>query len=261
MNSGLACAQLTLRVPDRTLCSGLSFTVQPGEVWAVLGPNGSGKSTLLHALAGVTRPAKGEVALGGALLADLDDGARARGVGLLLQNEDSEFWGTVLDYVLLGRYAHAPRGLAWRRWQHDDDTAAHAALERVGLTAYAMRRFMTLSGGERQRVRIAQLLTQAPAYFLLDEPLLHLDLKHQVQTLKLFSELARDRAHGVVMVLHDALWPARCCTHALLMHGDGRASVGCARDMLTRDRLEALYDCTLAAAGAEDAVRGFFPAL
>jgi iron complex transport system ATP-binding protein len=132
----------------------------------------------------------------------------------------------------------------------------------VEMADFAVRRYATLSGGERQRVRLAQLLAQAPRYFLLDEPLQHLDLRYQMQLLDWVTVRVRDEAApcGVVLVLHDALWPARVCTHALLLDGRGGARAGSAPDVLTQNNLEALFGCALQSAG--DASRaGFIPAL
>ena len=255
----LACQSVALQVAGRSLCRDLAFTVQPGEVWGVLGPNGSGKTTLLNALSGLTPPASGSVQVDDQPLAGMSDIARARTIGLLPQHEESEYWGTVLDYVLLGRFPHAP---AWLGWQHDDEAVAHTALTRVGLADFAARRYATLSGGERQRVRIAQLLAQAPRYLLLDEPLQHLDLRYQIQMLDLLEALARDKAQarGVVIVLHDVLWPARVCTHALLLDGAGGAQAGTAREVLTQANLEALFGCALQPAGDKSRA-GFVPAI
>lgn len=255
----LACQSVKLEVAGRILCRDLTFAVQPGEVWGVLGPNGSGKTTLLHTLSGLVSPLGGSVQMDDQPLAALSDIARARTIGLLPQHEESEFWGSVLDYVLMGRFPHAP---AWLGWRHDDETVAQAALNRVGLTDFAARRYATLSGGERQRVRIAQLLAQAPRYLLLDEPLQHLDLRYQIQMLDLLSALARDQqqARGVVIVLHDVLWPARVCTHALLLDGAGGVRAGPACEVLTQVNLEALFGCALLPAGDKSRA-GFVPAI
>jgi iron complex transport system ATP-binding protein len=255
----LSCNSVALEVAGRTLCRELTFAVQPGEVWGVLGPNGSGKTTLLSVLSGLMPPAGGAVQVDDRLLTTLSATARARAIGLLPQHEESEFWGTVLDYVLLGRFPHAP---SWLGWQHDDETVAQAALSQVGLADFAARRYATLSGGERQRVRIAQLLAQGPRYLLLDEPLQHLDLRYQIQVLDLLAALARDpqQARGVVLVLHDVLWPARVCTHALLLDGTGGVRSGPAREVLTQVNLEALFGCALQPAGDKSRA-GFVPAI
>ncbi len=239
----LSCENLTLAVPGRVLCRGISFALGAGQLWAVLGKNGSGKTTLVHALAGLRRNAAHAVNLNGTALSSFTERQRAREIGVLLQQEDMDFWGSVLEYVLLGRFPH-PR--SWFGWRREDEASALAALEAVELAQLGGRGYLTLSGGERQRARIAQVLAQAPRIFLLDEPLQHLDLKHQARTLALFRRLAHEEACAVGMVLHDALWPARFCTHALLIYDDGRALAGPGREVLTRDNLERLYGCGLA---------------
>lgn len=240
-----------------TLFRGVSFALSAGEIAAVRGPNGSGKTTLLNALAGLSSPAGGSVTLDQQPLAAIDDKSRARAVGVLPQHEESEFHGTALDYVLLGRYPHAP---AWLAWQREDEALALDALQQMGLAEFAARRYATLSGGERQRVRVAQLLAQAPRYLLLDEPLQHLDLRFQIQLLGHMAALAREQRCGVMMVLHDVLWPARVCTHALLLDGAGGAVAGTAAEVLTQHRLETLFGCTLLAAGDKPG-SGFVPAI
>lgn len=260
--TALACDGVTLAVAERTLCRDLTFTVKPGEVWGVLGPNGCGKTTLLNTLAGLAPPAGGSVTVDNEPLAAMRDTARANAIGVLLQHEESEFWGTALEYVTMGRF---PRASALMGWSADDETFVHAVMQRMGLADFAARRYATLSGGERQRVRMAQLLVQATRYLLLDEPLQHLDLRHQIQMLDLLAALARDEKHGrgVVVVLHDVLWPTRICTHALLLDGTGGAIAGVAREVLTQPNLEALFGCALQPAGDQAAAGtgGFLPAL
>lgn len=255
----LACQSVMLKAGagGRTLCRDLTFNVEPGQVWGVLGPNGAGKSTLLHVLAGLAAPASGSVRLENQTLAAMCERERARVIGLLSQHEEHEFWGSVLEYVLLARFAHAP---AWLAWQRDDETIAHDALREVGLADLAGRRYATLSGGERQRARFAQLIAQAPGYLLLDEPLQHLDLRYQIQLFETLKRWARDRHKAVVLVLHDVLWPARVCTHALLLDGAGGALSGAAHEMLTQTRLESLFGCALQPA-AGTATAGFVPAI
>ena len=237
----LECSGLTLAAHGRTLCRDLGLRVGRGEFWAVLGPNGSGKTTLMHALAGVRKPEAGAVAWAGRPLGRLTPRERARHLALLPQHDESEFWGTVRDYVLLGRYPRAARRLAW---EADDLRCAEAALVPMGIADLAGRDYGMLSGGERQRVRIAQLLAQEADCLLLDEPLQHLDLNHQGRTVALLRGLA-DSGRSVVIVLHDALWAARSCTHALLIGQDGRATSGTAQEVLTRTALERLYGCGL----------------
>ncbi len=229
----LSAENLILSVPGKVLYSGLSLSVHPGECWAILGCNGSGKTTLLHALSGLAPPLGGNVALDEKNFAGYPRRELARAIGVLLQDEAQGFWGTVLEYALLGRYPHGD----------EDGGAALAALRRSGMEAFAPRRLATLSGGERQRVRIAQLLAQAPRLYCLDEPLQHLDLRHQAGMMALFRELAQEDGSAVVMVLHEPWWAVRYCSHALLLFGDGQTLGGAVQTVLNGENLEKLYGC------------------
>jgi iron complex transport system ATP-binding protein len=229
---------LRLAYPGQLLVDGLSIEFQPGQVWAVLGRNGSGKSTLLHALAALRQPEAGSVLLRDATVGALPRRALARRIGVLLQEESREFWGSVRDYVLLGRYPHARSPFGWSA---DDERIAESEIEALHLGALRNRAFASLSGGERQRARAAALFAQRPDVYLLDEPLQHLDLPHQVAVLERLSNEALNRGAIVVMVLHDLLFAARYCSRFLLLFGDGRSSIGPADEALTADHLGELY--------------------
>lgn len=230
--------RLTLSVPGKVLCRELDLEIRPGECWGVLGRNGSGKTTLLHALGGLRAPQGGSVTWQGRPLAAYARRDLARHLGVLPQDEGHEFWGTVLDYVLLGRYPQSA-GIG------EDRAAAQAALQQVRLAGLAGRRFATLSGGERQRVRIAMLLAQNPRLYCLDEPLQHLDLGHQAEALQLLRGLAQNEGRAVLMVLHETLWAGRYCDHILMLYDEGRIKAGPAAELLTQPNLEELYQCGL----------------
>lgn len=237
----LAARGLALTVPGRTLVKALDLSLAPGHCWALLGRNGAGKSSLLLALAGLSRPASGAVLLDDKPLDAHPRREVARRVGILLQHDAEDFWGSVLDFILLGRLPHGtgllgadPEGVA----------QARAAIDAVDLLDHADQPYRTLSGGERQRARIAQLLVQSPDYLLLDEPLSHLDLQHQLELMQLLAGLAR-AGRTVVMALHEPLWAARFCDTALLMYDSGAFRHGAVHDVLNQDNLESLYRCRL----------------
>ena len=234
----LSAQALTLGFPGRVLCRDLSLAVLPGECWAVLGNNGSGKTTLMHALAGVRGPLAGSVRVDGTPLAAVGAAKRARLIGLLLQEETQEFWGSVVEYVALGRYPHRRSLLGYDR---DAERLARSQLERMDLARLADQALSTLSGGERQRARLALVLTQDPAFFLLDEPLQHLDLRHQTSVLDWFAELARASGRAVLMALHDPALARRYCDHAVLLYETETPLVGPAEQVLTSDNLGRLY--------------------
>ena len=240
----LRTAGVDIAAGGKTLCSGLDFSVGAGELWAVLGCNGSGKTTLLHALAGLMQPAAGSVEYEARSLAAYARRELARGIGVLLQREEQEYWGTLADYVMLGRYPHAQSPFGG----DIASTAAVAhALAAFDLESHAAQSYATLSGGERQRARLAQLWAQDARLLLLDEPLQHLDLRHQLQAMRLIRAVTAGGGAAVV-VLHDLTFAAHC-DRVLMLYGDGRHAQGAAAGMLTPSRLEALYGCRLALCG------------
>lgn len=234
----LATRELRLRAGPRTLVEGLSLNIHRGQLWCVLGANGSGKTSLLHCLAGL-RPAQGgEVRLQDRLLADwpLLEAARVR--GLLPQALHDAFSASALDVVLMGRHPHLER---WA-WESAADRAlALQALHCVDLDGFAQRDVLTLSGGERQRVGIAALLAQDPTVLLFDEPLAHLDLRHQIGVLEHLALLARRDGKAVVLALHDLNLAHRFATHALLLGGPGAPRLGPVAEVMTEPALSLAF--------------------
>lgn len=256
MSELIEARDLCVSIGCHSACRELSFSLGAGERLAILGRNGAGKSTLLSVLAGLRDADTGEVLLGGEGYATLGPRQAARRRGWLPQRHTDAFSSTVLETALTGRHPHLGR---WD-WESKRDTEiARAALAAVGLAELEARDVQTLSGGERQRLAIATLLTQAPPLYLLDEPLAHLDLNHQIAVLDLFAGAAADCGAGVIMVLHEPGLADRYCERALLVYGDGRCELGCCRELLTADRLGELYGHPLQEVEA-DGRRWFIPA-
>ncbi|MCK6406158.1 MAG: ABC transporter ATP-binding protein [Rhodocyclaceae bacterium] len=256
MSELIEARDLCVSIGCHSVCRELSFSLGAGERLAILGRNGAGKSTLLSVLAGLRDADTGEVLLGGEGYATLGPRQAARRRGWLPQRHTDAFSSTVLETALTGRHPHLGR---WD-WESKRDTEiARVALAAVGLADLEERDVQTLSGGERQRLAIATLLTQAAPLYLLDEPLAHLDLNHQIAVLDLFAGAAADCGAGVIMVLHEPGLADRYCERALLVYGDGRCELGRCREMLTADRLGELYGHPLQEVEA-DGRRWFIPA-
>jgi iron complex transport system ATP-binding protein len=232
----LAARAVSVRAGTRELVQGLNVEFSPGEVVAILGRNGSGKTLTLHTLAGLRAPAGGDVLLDGVALTELKRRAVALRLGLLPQDLEDAFV-TTMETVLIGRHPH----LALWQWESaEDERLARTALAAVDMGNFAARRTDTLSGGEQRRVAVAALLAQQPAIYLLDEPTNHLDPHHQLVVLGLFRELART-GRTVITTLHDPTLAARFADRALLLHGDGRWTLGPVGEALTAASLSDLY--------------------
>ena len=232
---------LAVSIAGKSICRDLDLSIRRGECWAMLGRNGAGKTTLLHTLAGLRAPAAGSIEVAGRPLAQWSGRELALMRGLLPQDDYDAFPASVLETALIGRHPHLNR---WQ-WETPQDYAiARAALAAVDIAEAEARDVRTLSGGERRRVALAALIAQQPDLFLLDEPASHLDLAHQLALLDRLIATAREQGRALVMVLHDVNLAARYCDHALLLDR-GSAVAGSASELLTSERLTALYGVAL----------------
>ncbi len=219
----------------RWLVRDLSLDVDAGARIAVLGRSGAGKTTLLRALAGLTAPQRGTIALDGKALREWEPRLRARRIAWLPQR--AEPWSDAIaqDIVALGRTPHL--GALAVRSDADRD-ATRSAMERVGVLALAERSWSTLSGGERQRVMIARMLASGARVLLLDEPTSALDVGHAMRVMQCCDALAREGA-AIVFATHE-LELARRFADRVVCIGD-ETSVGSAEEMLVPERMAALF--------------------
>jgi ABC-type cobalamin/Fe3+-siderophores transport systems, ATPase components len=203
----IAAEDLVVRLDGRIVLDRVSLAVAPGELVALVGPNGAGKSTLLRALAGLIRPAAGQVTLDGTRLDALAPRARARRVAWLEQGARAAWGLTVREVATLGRLPHGDSAAA----------PVAVALAAVGLDRMAERRIDRLSGGEARRAMIARVLATAPDVMLLDEPCADLDPAQGFAVMRLLrAEAAEGRA--VVVILHDLALAARYADRMALLH-------------------------------------------
>ncbi len=239
MNAPLLETQdLLLRVGTRMLVRGMDFRLNAGEVWCLLGPNGSGKSTFLHTAVGLRQPQGGALRLAGRALADWTVAGAARQRAFLPQNFHDAFSASVLESVMLGRHPYLSR---WQWEGNDERELALAALRALDLAGFEQRDVLTLSGGERQRVALAALIAQDAPLLLLDEPVSHLDLHHQVLVLEHLVELARERAKGVLFTVHDLDLAARFATHALLLMPQATVLQGPVAEVMSEAALQGAF--------------------
>ncbi len=185
---------------SRPALRGTDLAIERGERVAVIGPNGAGKSSLLRVLSGTLRPSAGDVDLLGDSVAGLDRMSIARRLAVVPQVSNLPFAARVEEVVGLGRLPHED---PFRGHRAADRAAVSAAIDRVGLRHLAGRDARELSLGERQLVLLAMAIAQSAPILALDEPTVHLDLRHQVETMELLTDLNEHDGTTIVAVLHD----------------------------------------------------------
>jgi iron complex transport system ATP-binding protein len=216
---------------SRPFIRDLHFSVGEGDFIGLLGANGSGKSTILKLGSGILRPASGRVLLWGKDLADVKSRDRAKLISYLPQTLDISVPFTIRELVGMGLYPYdIPPAMS-----------VDEALDTVGLRDKAEARLVDLSGGERRRTFIAMTLLQGAGLLLLDEPLANLDIRYQIELVKLLRNLREQRNISVVMALHDINVALQFENVVLIKDG---AVIGTGRpgDVLTKTMLKQAFD-------------------
>lgn len=188
-----------LSVEHHLVLDGISLTLSPGQVMALVGPSGSGKTSILRVVAGLAIPQSGVVRLRGVEVSG--DGSclvppERRGIGMVFQ--DLALWPHMsVQQNLL--FALRSRGIR----EHVAVERSDAMLGRVGLRGAGHRAPATLSGGEQQRVALARALVTEPDLLLFDEALVGLDVVLKREMLTLLADLLQERRVAALYVTHE----------------------------------------------------------
>lgn len=228
---------LAIGFASRSLASDISFTLNEGEVIAILGPNGSGKTTLFRTILGLLPALNGAVLLGDQMISVLAPGAIARAVAYVPQVSASLANFSVIEVVLMARAPH----LAWYASPGARDRAiAENALAELNIRDFAEREFTELSGGEQQLVMIARALASEAKILLMDEPTASLDFGNQFL---LLDEIAKLKARGVAVIFttHHPDHALRIADRTLTIARDGKVQIGATSAVLNAASLSALY--------------------
>jgi len=223
---------------DLPALAGVSLEVEAGERLALVGPNGAGKSTLLRCITGLLRPTRGWVTLDGTPVDELSRASIAARVAVMPQQVTLPFAMPVEEVVALGRIPHEDPLLGLRR---DDRGAVLRAMGSVGVERFARRDARQLSLGERQLVLLATALAQETPILLLDEPTVHLDLRHQVATMELVGRLSESKGTTVLAVLHDLHLAAHFFPRIVVLDGGRIVADGPPREVLTNDLVRGVF--------------------
>lgn len=245
MTALLSIESVCVRLGGRRVLTGASLKIQTGEFIGLVGPNGAGKSTLLKAAAGLLPLESGAVKIGGTPLSDLPLREKARQLAYLPQARPV-FWSVpARTVVALGRFAFGDPLLE----SETDKAAVERALAACGGAHLADRLASELSGGELARIHLARALAGETPVLLADEPVAALDLKHQLDVMRLLAGKAREGG-GVIAALHDLALAEQYCTRIIVLNEGAIAADGPPAMVIDHDLLSTVFGVP-----AEDAWR------
>ncbi len=210
----------------------LDLAVPEGKFIALTGPNGSGKSTLLKFFYKELIPTSGTVHISGSEVSSLKQKDLARKLGFVPQNGKIDYDFSVLEAVSMGRYAYGG---------HDEEGFVEMAMRDCDILHLIHKRVTELSGGEMQRVLLARSLCQQGKVLLLDEPVNHLDVKHQRIMMNLLQRLV-EKNLSVICVLHDLLLVQVYSTDTILLNKGNVFANGPTQEVICQENLQAVYN-------------------
>ena len=239
--NAVAAADVAVELDGARVLERASVSVDEGEWVALIGRNGAGKTTLLRAIAALV-PYTGSIRIWGEEASRLPRRELARRVAVVPQIPVIPEGTSVLDYVLLGRTPH----VSFIAGPGEEDLeAAHTAIERLDIAAFAPRRLGSLSGGELQRAVLARAIAQGPRLLLLDEPTSALDIGAQQAVMELVSTLRAGGALTVVSATHDLTLAGQYADRLVLMDGGRDVATGLVSEVLTEELVARHYGASV----------------
>jgi zinc/manganese transport system ATP-binding protein len=220
--------ELSLGYADHFLLKAFSATINTGEFIGIFGPNGAGKTTFLRALLGLIKPLSGTLEVKGT------------DIGYMPQLRHNQASHSLSAWeVVAAALQGSCWGLPFRGKKQREEVQRVLAM--VGAETYAHRPVGQLSGGERQRLLLAQALFGEPQILLLDEPLAHLDPKHQDNLLTLIQSIQKQLKATVLFTAHDVN-PLLGVMDRVMYIAEGNAVLGTVDAIITSEQLTALYE-------------------
>jgi len=216
----------------------VSFSLDAGEILALIGPNGSGKTTLLNCAAGLLKPNAGNISLFGRGLASLSSNERARLLAYLPQEQAQNFSFSVLDYLLFGRAPYLP--FAASPGEEDYERAKNT-LKKFGMENLRNAPIDRISGGELRQAQIGRVLMQEAKLILMDEPATHLDYGNKKKLIKTLTALA-EQGYAILFTTHDPADAVALGCKVCSLGRDGAFKSGNAAEMTSEKFLDELYE-------------------
>ena len=234
---------LTFSYGTNEVIKGLDLSIKQGRVTTLIGANGCGKSTLFNLITKNLRPNSGEICLEGKDISQVKLKDFAKQVAIVHQYNTAPADISVEKLVSFGRTPY--HGFGSLATTEEDEEKIKRALEITNTEKIKDKAVAQLSGGQKQRVWIAMALAQDTKILFLDEPTTYLDIRYQLQILKLVRKLNEEYGMTVIMVLHDINQSLYYSDEIVAMK-DGRITAqGKPEEIITSELIKNVYDVEL----------------
>lgn len=219
----------------------ISFKIMRNKITTLIGANGCGKSTLFNVMTKNLKPQKGEILLKGKNISEIPLKNFAKQVAIVHQYNTAPADIAVEKLVSYGRIAYG----GFKRNRDEDEKYISFAMEVTGISEFSEKQISKLSGGQKQRVWIAVALAQNTKILFLDEPTTYLDIRYQIEILRLIKRLNREYNITIVMVLHD-INQAIAYSDCILAMKNGKILVqGTPEEVINEDLIRNIYGIDL----------------
>jgi iron complex transport system ATP-binding protein len=217
----------------------ISFSVNSGQICAILGPNASGKTTLIKCITGILSIGSGTISFDDRDMTELKEKEVSRTLAYVPQIHEASFPYTVMDIVLMGRNPHIGY---FSMPKSEDVDKSHSALATLKMECIKNRIYTEISGGQRKMVLIARALAQETPIIVLDEPTAHLDFRNKLLVLKNIKNLVKAKGVSVLLSMHDPNEVSLIANQTMIMNDGEIVSQGKTEDVLTSKIIKEIYD-------------------
>lgn len=222
---------------DKDILKNLNIDFEENKFYSIIGPNGSGKTTFIKNLSKILEPKKNSILIEDKDIVSYKNKELAKKVSTVPQNTILDFDFSALDIVLMGRSPYISR---FQSEKDKDIEIVKNSMEMTNTWHLREKNISSLSGGEQQRVLIARAIAQDTNIILLDEPISHLDLYHQVELLDTIKFLNRNIT--VIAILHDLNLAAQYSDYILLMNKGKIIAKGTPEEVVTKRNIKEAYN-------------------
>lgn len=244
-NKVFSVKNMSFAYDKKVILNNLNFDISANKITTLMGANGCGKSTLLQLISKNLNPQKGLIYISNKNIANVHMKEFAKKVAIVHQYNTAPEDLTVEQLVYYGRTPYDKFGKS-KKEKELDDKKVHQAMQITGVLSFKDRPVQSLSGGQKQRVWIAVALAQGTKILLLDEPTTYLDVRYQLQILRLVKNLNRKLGITIVMVLHDINQALAYSDEVIAISPKGTIiSKGQTEDIITTEVIQKMYGINL----------------